>query len=56
LIAWAVKLLLLHYSGLKLYPDSLPFLLGLILGKFVMGSLWTIIGIIMGIPSCVFWI
>ncbi|MBW3624545.1 MAG: hypothetical protein KY468_14155 [Armatimonadetes bacterium] len=55
-IAWAVKLLLLRYGGLKLYRDSLPFFLGLILGEFVVGSLWTIIGIVMGIPSYGFWV
>jgi hypothetical protein len=56
LIAWIVKLLLLRYGGLKLYRDALPFFLGLILGEFVVGSLWTIIGIVMGIPSYGFWV
>ena len=56
LIAWIVKLLLLRYGGLKLYRDSLPFFLGLILGEFVVGSLWTIIGIVLGIPSYGFWV
>jgi hypothetical protein len=56
LIAWAVKLLMLRYGGLKLYRDSLPFFLGLILGEFVVGSLWTLIGIGMGIPSYGFWV
>jgi hypothetical protein len=56
LIAWAVKLLMMRYGGLKLYRDSLPFFLGLILGEFVVGSLWTLIGIFMGIPSYGFWV
>jgi hypothetical protein len=56
LIAWGVKLLLLRYGGLKLYRDALPFFFGLILGEFVMGSLWTLIGIAMGIPSYGFWV
>lgn len=56
MVAWAVKLLLLRYGGLKLYRDALPFFLGLILGEFVVGSLWTIIGIALGIPSYGFWV
>jgi hypothetical protein len=56
LIAWAVKLLMLRYGGLKLYRDALPFFMGLILGEFVVGSLWTILGIAMGIPSYGFWV
>jgi hypothetical protein len=56
LIAWATKLLILRYGGLKLYRDSLPFFLGLILGEFMVGSMWTIIGITMGIPSYGFWV
>lgn len=50
LIAWGVKLLLLRYGRLKLYRNLLPFFLRLILGEFVVESLWTIIGIVMGIP------
>ncbi len=56
LIAWMTKLLLLRYGGLKLYRDALPFFFGLILGEFVVGSLWTLIGIAMGIPSYGFWV
>ncbi len=56
MVAWGVKLLMLRYGGLKLYRDSLPFFLGLILGEFVVGSLWTLIGILMGIPSYGFWV
>ncbi|MGQ9525776.1 MAG: DUF6784 domain-containing protein, partial [Armatimonadota bacterium] len=56
LIAWAVKLLILRYGGLKTYMQWLPFFYGLILGEFVVGSLWTIIGIVLDIPSYGFWV
>lgn len=56
LIAWAVKLLILRYGGLKTYMQWLPFFYGMILGEFVVGSLWTIIGIVMDIPSYGFWV
>jgi hypothetical protein len=47
LIAWIFKSLLLRYGGMKAYRRMLPFFLGLILGDFVTGSFWTIIGAIL---------
>ena len=44
LIAWVCKTLLLRYGGIKFYRQMLPFFLGLILGDFVTGSLWSLIG------------
>ncbi len=46
-----LKLLILRYGGLKLYRDSLPFFLGLILGDFTIGSIWAIGGPLMGIQT-----
>lgn len=43
-VAWLAKTLLLRYGGSKLYTAALPFFLGLILGDFVTGSVWSIIG------------
>jgi hypothetical protein len=42
--AWIVKLLLLKFGGLSAHRKAIPFFLGLILGEFVVGSLWTILG------------
>jgi hypothetical protein len=56
LIAWVVKLLLLRYGGLRLYRRALPFFFGLILGEFVIGSLWTLIGIAFNIQTYGFWV
>ncbi len=55
LIAWAIKLLLLRYGGLRAYRQALPFFLGIILGECVIGSLWPLIGIILNIPTYAFW-
>ena len=44
LIAWAVKSLFLRYGGLAFYRRLLPFFLGLILGDFVTGSAWSLVG------------
>ena len=50
-IAWALKAVLLRYGGMTAYRGGIPFFLGLILGDYVMGSLWAIIGPLAGIPT-----
>lgn len=50
-IAWAAKLITLRVGGLKAYRVVLDFFLGLILGDFVMGCLWPLIGWILGIST-----
>ena len=55
LIAWAIKSLLLKYGGLRAYRRALPLFLGLILGECILGSLWTLIGISLDIPTYSFW-
>jgi hypothetical protein len=54
-IAWALKLVLLRYTGLPGFRRSIPFFFGLILGQFVVGSLWNIWGIAFQIPTYQFW-
>jgi len=54
-VAWVTKLVMLRYGGLKLYRRALPFFLGVILGECVVGSFWTIWGIIFHLPSYAFW-
>jgi hypothetical protein len=44
LIAWLCKALVLRYGGMRLYRRSLPFFLGLILGDFLNGGFWTLLG------------
>jgi len=43
-IAWLAKALTLRYGGLRLYRQALPLFLGLILGDFLAGGLWTLVG------------
>ena len=45
-LSWLVKYLLLRGGGLKLYQKSAPFFLGLMLGQFVTGSLWSLLGVV----------
>lgn len=44
MIAWAIKTTLLRYGGIKSFRNALPLFLGLILGDFVTGAAWAIVG------------
>lgn len=55
LIAWMLKLTILHFGGLRMYRRAIPFFLGLILGQCIIGSLWSLTGIIFDIPTYSFW-
>ncbi|MCE5200883.1 MAG: DUF6785 family protein [Armatimonadota bacterium] len=48
LVSWLAKLLIVRYGGMKLHNKLVPFFLGLILGDFFIGSVWVIIGPILG--------
>ena len=54
-LSWLAKWLILRLGGLKAYRQAIPFFMGLILGEFVTGGLWSIIGIVAGMPVYVFW-
>jgi hypothetical protein len=54
-LSWLAKWSILRLGGLKSYRQALPFFLGLILGEFITGGLWSIIGIVIGMPVYVFW-
>ncbi|MCX6377299.1 MAG: hypothetical protein NTU88_14910, partial [Armatimonadetes bacterium] len=55
LIGSTAKFLALKFGGLGAYRRALPFFFGLILGEIVVGCLWTIIGVVFGIPTYDFW-
>ena len=54
--SWLIKWIVLRHGGIGAHRRVAPFFLGLILGEFTIGSLWTIIGIIVGIPTYGFWV
>ena len=56
LISSTAKWTILKYGGIKTYQRAVMIFLGLILGEFVVGSLWNIIGILLNIPTYQFWI
>lgn len=54
MLSWLLKTVTLKYGGIRTYRRTLPFFIGLILGEFVIGSFWSIIGIFLGIPTYAF--
>lgn len=44
LIGWLVKSVMLRYGGIAMYRKALPFFLGLILGDYIVPTLWGIWG------------
>ena len=54
-IGSTAKFVALKFGGLGTYRKALPFFFGLILGEITIGSLWGIIGIVLGIPTYDFW-
>jgi hypothetical protein len=54
-IAWVFKVLILKYGGLSRFREFLPFFFGLILGDFMMGATWTLLGMFLDIPVYNFW-
>ena len=54
-LSWLAKWLILRHGGLKTYRQAVPFFIGLILGEFITGGLWSIIGIVLEMPVYRFW-
>jgi hypothetical protein len=48
MVAWALKAAILHYGGMRLYRLTRPFFLGLILGDYLIPTLWAIWGLLIG--------
>jgi len=54
-LSWLAKWLILRHRGIKAYRQASPIFIGLILGEFIIGGLWSIIGIVLEIPVYRFW-
>mgnify|MGYP003306109862 FL=1 len=51
LAAWLIKLLIVRHGGLQMPRQLAPFILGLILGDYVIGSIWSLIGTGLGVRT-----
>lgn len=47
-VGWLCKVLVLRYGGMKSYRSFLPFFIGLILGDYVAGAIWALVGTVSG--------
>jgi hypothetical protein len=54
-IAWLAKALILRGGGLAGYRTAIPFFLGLVLGEFVVGSAWNLLGLAFNLQIYRFW-
>jgi hypothetical protein len=54
-IAWLLKRVILRGGGLQGYRTAIPFFLGLVLGEFVVGSVWNIMGLVFDLEIYRFW-
>ena len=54
-IAWLLKVAILRYGGRQGFSKNVPFFMGLVMGQFVVGSLWNVWGVAMDLPTYQFW-
>ena len=50
-ISWCIKSITLKFGGVKFHQRAIPFFIGVILGEFIIGSLWMIRGAFLGVPT-----
>jgi hypothetical protein len=50
-ISWLIKYMLIRHGGARTQSKAAPFFLGLILGDYVLGSIWAIAGISFGFQN-----
>lgn len=51
IISTTAKWIILRQGGIRAHRQAIPFFLGLVLGEFVIGSIWSIIGLSAGIRT-----
>jgi hypothetical protein len=51
IISTIAKWVILRQGGIKAHRKAIPFFLGMVLGEFVIGSIWSIIGLSLGIRT-----
>ena len=54
LLCWLVKWIVLKYGGIRGYRQTVPLFLGLVLGDFVLGCIWAILGLLTGETTYMF--
>jgi len=55
-VAWVVKSLLTRYGGHTALKRAVPLAMGLVMGDFLMGSLWSLYGTWKGFRAYSIWV
>lgn len=55
MISWFLKVMILRYAGLKGYQRAIPFFVGLVLGEFAIGGMWSFVRGILGVQTYTFY-
>jgi hypothetical protein len=50
-VAWLAKLCIIRYGGMNAHKRAIPFFLGLVLGDYTVGALWSLLGLALGVPT-----
>jgi len=50
-LAWLFKVSLIRFGGRRAHVGAIPFFLGLVLGDYTVGSLWAILGPLLGVAT-----
>ncbi|MBC8136972.1 MAG: hypothetical protein H8F28_13910 [Fibrella sp.] len=50
-VAWLAKLCITRYGGMEAHKRAVPFFLGLVLGDYTIGALWSLLGLWLGTPT-----
>ena len=45
-IGWLLKWIILKYGGIRWHRKAIPFFLGIVLGEFLVGTFWSLLGVI----------
>jgi hypothetical protein len=51
LVSWVAKLCIIRYGGMSAHKRAVPFFLGLILGDYTIGALWSLLALVLGVPT-----
>ena len=54
-VGWIIKAVLLKFGGLRIYRKAAPFFVGVILGDFLIGTFWSLVGAVFEIPVYRVW-
>jgi hypothetical protein len=49
-VGWFLKWIILKYGGRKWHRGAIPFFLGIVLGEFIIGTFWSLLGILSAQP------